>query len=124
GSSFDELLTATEVVERVAREYSIDPRILLTLLEYRAGWLSNPVPLPELITHPLISIENTPGINRSGLYRQLSWAADQLNSAYYGWKYRNVRILEVAGSRFLYDIELNPASVSLQYFLSRFRSRD
>lgn len=124
GSSFDELVGATEIIERVALEYSIDPRILLTLLEYRAGWLSNPAPLNELITHPLISIDNTPGINRSGLYRQLSWAADQLNFGYYGWKYRNLRILEVDGNRFLFDFELNPASVSLQYFLSRFRSRD
>lgn len=123
GAAFDENLSAAEIVERVSREYSVDPRILLAILEYRAGWLSNPQPLENLLTHPVISEENSPGIDRSGLYRQLSWLADQLNRAYYGWKYRDLRLLElIDGTRFLYNGTLNPGSISLQYVLSRFRT--
>jgi LasA protease len=35
---------AAEVIRRVADDYSVNPRLLLALLEYRAGWLFNPEP--------------------------------------------------------------------------------
>lgn len=123
GAAFDEILAGSDIVERVSREYSVDPRILLAMLEYRAGWLSNPEPQGDLLEHPIISEDNSTGIDRSGLYRQLSWLADQLNRAYYGWKYRDLRLLELGdGSRFLYADALNPGTVSLLYALSLFRT--
>ena len=32
-------LTGVEIVEKVSREYSVDPRLLLALLDYRSGWV-------------------------------------------------------------------------------------
>lgn len=116
GNAAKRKLTAAEVVEQVSIEYSIDPRLLLAILEYRSGWLSNPAPNEVQKTFPLIFSLET---NRLGLYRQLSWAAYHLNYGYYGWKYRGLTTLEFeAGERFLYDSGLNAGSVALQYFFS------
>lgn len=117
GAILEEDLTGAQIVERVALEYSIDPRLLLAILEYRAGWLSNPNPAGTLKTHPLISPLDSS--NREGLYKQLAWAANQLNFGYYGWKYRGWTVLELDdGSRFLYNAGLNAGTVAIQYFLS------
>ncbi len=113
-----ERLSASQVVERVSREFGVDTRLLLALLEYRAGWLTNPQPLEELRSFPMISEEDAGAINREGLYRQLSWTANELNRGYYGFKYDNWQIIEfIDGERLRYAQDLNAASVALQYFL-------
>jgi LasA protease len=119
GAGLAQTLNATQIVERVSLEYSIDPRILLMLLEFRAGWLSNPQPREDLLTHPLISEEKSAGIDRSGMYRQLAWAANELNRGYYSWKYRgSIAVQFEDGVRALYNPELNPGTIAVQYFLS------
>lgn len=119
GAGVDRELNAAQIVEQVALEYSVDPRLLLILLEYSAGWLSNPVPSEELQTHPLVSEANSQGFDRSGLYRQLAWAANQLNYGYYGWKHRGLRSLEFEdGKRLTFAAGLNPGTIAVQYFLS------
>jgi len=116
GSTIKKTLTAAQVVEQISVEYSVDPRLLLALLEYRAGWLSNPTPNEIQKNFPLIFSLET---NRLGLYRQLSWAAYHLNAGYYGWKQRALTTLEFeSGERFLYDVGLNAGTVALQYFFS------
>lgn len=109
------LLTGAQVVERVSLEYSVDPRLLLALLEYRSGWLSNPEPDEEALLYPMGQVDE----NREGLYKQLAWAANRLNAGYYGWRYRDERILAFEdGERLLYHPELNAGTVGIQYFLS------
>lgn len=112
--------SAADVIQRVALEFSVDPRLLLALLEYRAGWLSQ-INLPQnMASHPLISAADSAGVDRGGLYRQLAWAANTLNFGYYGWKERGWTTLEFAGGeRLLYAPGLNAGTVALQYFLSR-----
>ncbi|GAB4522193.1 MAG: hypothetical protein OHK0046_34460 [Anaerolineae bacterium] len=121
GSTVEERLSAAQIVERVSLEFSVDPRVLLALLEYRAGWLTNPAPAEELLTHPLISKEDAGDRNREGLYRQLSWAADRLNFGYYNWKYNGLSILEFPDEarRLIYDPGINAGTVAVQYFLSQ-----
>lgn len=119
GSVVPETLNAAQIIERVALEYSVDARLLLALLEYRANWLSNPEPPEDLQTNPMISPADSEAVDRTGLYRQLIWAANQLNWGYYGWKYRGWTTLEFDdGPRLLYNPGLNAASVGLQYFFS------
>ncbi len=118
-------LGASDIVKRVSEEYSIDPRLLLILLELRAGWLSQPTIPPELQTHPLISLDASGNIIRTGLYRQLSWAANTLNYGYYGWKYRGQSVLEFGGGeRLSYAMGLNAGTIAVQYFLSQNRDVD
>lgn len=113
------LMSAAQVVDEVSLEYSVDPRLLLAALEFRAGWLTNPTPLEVLKTYPLISAENSPGFDRAGLYKQLSWAANELNRGYYAWQSRGLTTLEFKdGTRLQYAPTLNAATVALQYWLS------
>ncbi|MDX1995180.1 MAG: LysM peptidoglycan-binding domain-containing protein [bacterium] len=119
GTERKETLTAAQIVERVSLEYSVDPRVLLALLEFRAGWLSTAQVRPDLQTHPMISEEDSGNIDREGLYRQLAWTANQLNFGYYGWKTRGWVALEFErDERLLYNNGLNAGTVALQYFLS------
>ena len=119
GSVDSDRLSAAQIVERVGLEFSVDPRLLLALLEFRAGWLSNPSPELELREHPLISEEASGDVDRAGLYKQLAWAANQINAGYYGWKYSDFQLITFGeDSRLLIHATLNPGTVAIQYFLS------
>jgi LasA protease len=106
-----------EVVELAARRFSISPRLLLALLEYRAGWLTNPDP-PEK-TYPLGS---TVGY-RAGLYFQLAWASDQLNAGYYGWRERGLTTARLSDARARLADGLNAGTAGVEYFLAQGNSR-
>ena len=110
------LESGARVIERVSLEYSVDPRILLAILEFRAGWLSNPQPREDLLIRPIVSEATAP--TAEGLYKQLSWTANELNRAYYGWKYRGLATLTFEdNTRVLFNPELNPGTIAVQYML-------
>lgn len=73
--------SGAEIVDYVAWHYSVNPRLLLAVLEYRAQWISNPNPGGEQQVFPILHVEGKPY-----LYKQLEWAADQLNAGYYAWR--------------------------------------
>ena len=75
-------LSGPGIVQLVAQRYSIDPRLLLAVLEERSGWVRSSTIQGETQTYPLGYI--APG--SEGLFSQLSWAADQLNAGYYRWR--------------------------------------
>jgi LasA protease len=115
-TQFGRAMSGAEIVQFVATSTSVNPRLLLALLEYRGGWISNPVPDVALMDYPM----GFQDPRFKGLFNQLFWAANTLNGAYYGWKYRGVRWLEFTDhSRLAYAPELNPGTVAVQYFLSR-----
>lgn len=117
-----DILSASDVIQRVSLEFSVDPRLLMALLEYRAGWLTQAQLPGELISFPLISEEASGNIDRAGLYKQLAWASNMLNYGYYGWKFNGWTTLTFADStRLLFTEGLNAGSVGLQYFLSQNR---
>ena len=118
-----DILSATQIVERVALEFSVDARLLLALLEYRAHWLTDTNPSEEARIHPLGAGPNAFGVERDGLYRQLTWAADQLNAGYYRWKYSGLTTVEFEdGPRVLFAPGLNAGTIGVQYMLSQFNS--
>lgn len=78
-----QFLTGAQIVQRVATEYSVNPKLLLAVLEYQSGWLSDQNPRTATLDFPM---GVTHDAWRTGLYRQLSWAADNLNKGYYDWK--------------------------------------
>jgi LasA protease len=113
-------LSGAEIVQFVATSTSTNPRLLLALLEYRSGWISNPVPDSDAMTYPLGLRDK----NQQGLFKQLFWAASQLNTGYYGWKYRGMTSLQFPdNTRLAFAPELNPGTVAIQYFLSRTADR-
>jgi LasA protease len=73
--------TGAELVQLVAQRYSVDPRALLAVLEIQSGWVSQAEAPVATRTYPMGFY--SPGYE--GLFSQLSWAADQLNSGFYRW---------------------------------------
>ncbi len=89
-ASYSEVVTYTkpamagwEIVADYARRYSINPRLLLALLEMQSGALSNPAPEPYVRDHPLLA--DSPAM-LPGLSHQMGWASSQLTYGYYGWR--------------------------------------
>ncbi len=101
-------------VRFVATSTSVNPRLLLALLEYRAGWLTNPNPSPDAVQYPLGKRDYP------GLFGQLVWAANVLNEGYYGWKNRGATTLQFADNTGLaYASDLNAATIALQFFFAQ-----
>lgn len=110
--------TGAEVVDLVAARWSISPRLLLSILEYKAGALSNPsLPAKQYI----LDYEDRPDARAVNLdYLQLVWAANMLNNGYYGWRSGKLTEFdEPDGTIIRPDPWQNAASVAIQYFFSR-----
>jgi LasA protease len=111
--------SGAEIVDIVASNYSLSPRVLLAVLEYQTGALSQPVP-PNGI-YPLGEIDYT----HAGLYMQLVWAADVLNNGYYGWRTGNLTALEhLDGNIERPDPWQTAATVAFQYYYSQHSSSE
>ncbi|MCY4464376.1 MAG: LysM peptidoglycan-binding domain-containing protein [Chloroflexi bacterium] len=113
--------SAAQIADRVSQEYSVDARVLLAFLEHFARLLSRKDADNDAQIYPLL--RQAYGINRAGLYSQLSWLADQLNQGYYDWKYRDATQLKfVDESDLHFEPSLNAATVAVQYVLSQLLS--
>jgi LasA protease len=82
------LLSGVEVLKRVATEYSVNPRILLTVLDYQSGWVTKRNPDESTRIYPMGFYETW----HEGLYLQLSYAANLLNEGYYLWKIEAINV--------------------------------
>ncbi len=103
------------LVDFVARNYSISPRVLLALIEYQAQGLSSETIPEDLETYPL-GYENQ---FNSGLYKQLNWAANKLNNGYYGWRVGDFdEITRLDGTIEHPDPWQNAATVALQNYFA------
>jgi LasA protease len=108
--------TGADVVERVAIENSINPRLLLALLEYEGGWVYGAPVDQEHQDYPMGVVD----ISQQGLYQQLAWTVNQLSIGYYGW--REGRMTEIHFSdgviaRLAPD--LNAGTAALQYYFAQ-----
>jgi LasA protease len=109
------------IVMRVAEQFSVNPRLLLALLEYKSGWLSDPSPAGDKLMYPL-------GYNytdRQSLYYQLSWTSARLNEGYYGWRYGTrlwVRFANDDGRAYMGN-GINAGTAGLQNYLSAVSTR-
>ncbi len=115
-----ETFTGPEIVLKVAREYSVNPRLLLAVLEYQSGWVTQMNPDAETIDYPLRFGEEW----RVGLYSQLSWAANQLNRGYYLWKVNGISHWLLAdGGVVPADASINPGTAGVQNLMARLYDR-
>jgi murein DD-endopeptidase MepM/ murein hydrolase activator NlpD len=102
------------LVDYVAQNFSISPRLLLAILEYQSGALSNPeMPdTPYLLGHRQKYYENA--------YLQLVWAANTLNNGYYGWRAGSLIEFDLTdGSIFRPDPWQNAATVAIEYYFAQ-----
>ncbi|MCZ6528830.1 MAG: LysM peptidoglycan-binding domain-containing protein [Chloroflexi bacterium] len=106
---------AWEVIEIVALNYSLNPRLLMALLEYGSSGLTDPFPKERAETYPIGHIED----RYRGLFRQLLWAAERLNDGYYGWRTGSLREFETAdGKLYRPDSWQNAGTVAVQMLLA------
>jgi len=115
--------SGAEVVDYVATNYSISPRLLLAVLEYESGALTQSA-LPAkkyILDYPQPIYANATNLN----YLQLVWAANTLNNGYYGWRSGQLtEFYESDGTILRPDPWQNAASVAIQFFFSRINVGD
>jgi LasA protease len=110
-----------EIVERVALEQSVSPRLLLALLEYESGWLSQETVAEDAALYPMRYTGNPSQIY--GLYRQLDWAGKMLQTGYYGWRQRGLSAALLAdGTRARLDPTINAGTAGMQILLAQTRT--
>jgi LasA protease len=104
-----------DVIQRIAIENSINPRLLLALLEYQSGWVYGSEP-GDSLDYPLGRVVK----RDQGLYKQLAWAVNQLSFGYYGW--REGRLTEIDfndGVTARLAPDLNAGTAALQYYFAQ-----
>ncbi|MDF1499556.1 MAG: LysM peptidoglycan-binding domain-containing protein [Anaerolineales bacterium] len=107
----DKQRTSWNVVEVISNYYSINPRLLLALLEHQSGALSIAEVSDEILRYPL----GVDDYRWRGLYLQLSWAAERLNDGYYGWRTGTMKEIVLADGLVLRpDPWQNAGTVALQ----------
>jgi LasA protease len=121
-STYSEYLMATgntsgaDVVGRIALENSINPRLLLALLEYKSGWVYGQPENQAKIDYPMGVAER----DRKGLYQQLYIAIKEISTGYYGWREGHILDLSFDNSTTVrISPFLNAGTAGLQYYFSR-----
>lgn len=113
--------SGVEIVERVAVENSIHPRLLLALLEYQCGCVLGSM-MNGINPDFLIGVDDA---NRKGLYRQLGWVVNQLSLGYYGWRRGMLTDLAFQSGPAVHLLpDLNAGSASIAYLFSRLYDRE
>jgi len=113
-----EYLTGAQIIMRVAQNYSVNPKLLVALLEYRSSWVTNP--LPANVDYPLGNYESY----YAGLYRQAAWAADNLNRGYYLWRANAISTVSLDDGTYVpLSPTINAGTAGVQYFFSKFSDR-
>jgi murein DD-endopeptidase MepM/ murein hydrolase activator NlpD len=111
-----EQLSGAQIVEKVSRNYSVNPRLLLAVLEYRAQWVTNPNPAPSTTYNPIGYVDDF----HEGLYRQLTWTADMLNQGFYRWREGKIQSWILAdGSEIIPQPGINPGTAAVQNLFAK-----
>ena len=110
----EKTLTGTQIVKRISYEYSVNPRLLLALLEYRSGWVTSRNVDSTSQVYPMQVMDE----NRKGLYKQLAWTADKLNRGYYLWKIDAISYINFSdGGLVMFSPTINAGTAAVQYML-------
>lgn len=120
--SSSEWTGAAQVLQRVASENAINPRLLLALVEWETGCVNSSQDCP-LESGYVLGVHD---FLRHSLYGQLSWAAHHLAQGYYAWRQGERPPsdgLEPSLARQMQALppELNAGSVALIYTFARLR---
>lgn len=111
------MTAGADILAEVSLNNSINPRLLLALLEYEGHWVYEYPTNPFQEDHPL---GYTKTDSHAPLYHQLAWAVNQLSIGYYGWReglLTTIRFRDGTTARLAPD--LNAGTVALAYFFAQ-----
>lgn len=106
--------SGAELVDYAAVNYSINPRLILAILEYQGGALTlEEIPVRRNLLGLIRPFWESP-------YLQIVLAANTLNNGYYGWRIGSLTEFEDKGNNLIRpDPWQNAGSAALQYYYSR-----
>ena len=124
-ADYAELMTrgttpGSEILAELALGHSINPRLLLTFMEYESGWVTRQPMTPEEKVYPMGWIKS----DRQGIYFQTGLVIRQLVQGYYGWRagtLTEIRFLD--GSTLRLSPWLNAGTVGVMYALAQYHDR-
>ncbi len=110
-------LTAAQIITQVSQDYSVNPRLLLALLQYRSNWVTGTKPAASTFDYPLGFIDP----NHIGLYHQLTWTANQLNRGFYLWKENKIAHWVLVGDGSIVPVSptINAGTAGVQNFFAQ-----
>jgi len=107
-------------IDRLAVENSINPRLLLALLEFESRWLRGQ-PIDLLHTDFPMGFND---YHYKGMSVQMTWAINTMSIAYYGWRAGTITHIDFPeGTQLRLDPRLNAGTVAIQYLFSRLHSQ-
>ena len=110
-------LSGAEIVQLVADRFSVNPRLLLAVLEFRSGWLTENSAIEN--DYPLGYVKE----DYEGLYQQLGWAANTINLGYYGRSEGGLSSFEIDDEyRIFFANDINDGTAGLQLLFASFPS--
>ncbi len=105
--------SGADIVELVAVENSVNPRLLLALLEFQCRCVLGMNENPE----PFMGVQDT---MRHDLYGQMIWAIYHLSQGYYNWRQgTHVEVTLVDGTSVRLHPALNPGTAALYEVFSQ-----
>jgi LasA protease len=107
--------SAPAMLKRLALDNSVNPRLLLALLENFGGWVTKASPTGDALTYPFGIRE----VAEAGFSSQLIQATNRLGIGYYGW--RDASLLDLVfrdGSRLRLAPTLNAGTIAVLYYFS------
>jgi murein DD-endopeptidase MepM/ murein hydrolase activator NlpD len=103
-------------IERLAYENSVNPRLLLAILDYEAHWVRGRPENDFRIDYPLAQED----FRYKGMFMQLVWGITQLSTGYYDWRAGKLTELTFQdGNKLRIDPTLNAGTVGLMYYFAR-----
>lgn len=109
-----------DAIDRLAIENSVNPRLLLALLEYEARWVRGQ-PIDLLHTDFPMGFND---YHYKGMSVQMTWAINTMSIAYYGWRAGTITYIDFPdGTRLRLDPRLNAGTVAVQYLFSKLHSQ-
>jgi murein DD-endopeptidase MepM/ murein hydrolase activator NlpD len=99
------------IVQLVAERHSVSPKLLLAVLEYNAGWLTQRQ--PDKVDYMLGNEQES----AEGLYRQLSWAANMLNWGFYGRAEGGLSTFAAGNLELVFAPAISDGTAGAQFYL-------
>jgi murein DD-endopeptidase MepM/ murein hydrolase activator NlpD len=107
-------------INRLAIENSVNPRLLLGLLEFESRWVRGQ-PIDILRTEFPMGFND---FRYKGMSVQMTWAINTMSIAYYGWRAGSITHIDFPdGTRLRLDPRLNAGTVAVHYLFSRLYSQ-